>query len=199
MRQKFLHISLSLVLLFNLGDRIFTSAKEKFAQTTKPAYLSRTELFQKISLEFYGVADFAEELELVNRGLEIKDVKAINNFDLIIPSRETIERLRVKRSVTELGIAAPQHKNISDRQLKNSEAEIRTENNSAELKTSSVELLVLVFAISMVLSLLIYFFKKAKKEDPIPFVVIDDEPIFDEEQLLSDLDLAQLEKSVNEQ
>lgn len=199
MRRKLLFLIISLVMLIILGDRILTSATEKFSDHIKPEYISRTELFKKISLEYYGIADFAPELELVNRALIIKDIKTIDNFDLIIPCREAIERLKAKQTVSELGSARGAEKKMVAKQPIHNGEKYQSHIDKAQLKSSSTELLALMFAISIVLSMLIYFFKKSKKHLQQPFIVIDEEPIIEDDKILLDFDISTLEKKINKE
>ncbi len=97
MRRKLvlLLIVLSLIVIFlpNLGILRRCVSSEKIGTMT------REEFFRSLSFRYYGTGEFADELELVNRALDVRSPEQIKNTDLIIPDPESISRLNAKRTM----------------------------------------------------------------------------------------------------
>ena len=122
----------------------------------RPEYLQRQDFFKNLSNEFYGSDEFGTELESVNRKFKIKKDES-NKLNLIIPNLEAIKRLKNKQTLLSYE-NKPYLKivyNHQQRLLEKSKKDIVEKKQF--LKSSLSILILIVLILSMILSLIRYF------------------------------------------
>lgn len=191
MRKKVFFIILVITLILVVGGGVFSGG---FRQSSTLDYLTKEELFKKLSIEYYGVPDFAKELELVNRSLKIKSPRAITNTDLIIPSYNAIHRLKHKQTTTlldykKIDVIEKQHDSEDENQM--------AENKPEYMKGSFFPFIILMSGIIILFGFIRLISNNYKRrghlsdKPPEKSVVSDD-------RILFDFDIDHFEKKMNE-
>jgi len=172
--------------------------KNQFAGKPMPYYQQRQEFFKNLSKEFYGVADFAEELELVNRTYKLGESSS-ELVEIIVPSRNAITMLKQRRTVASIH-------NDPDTRVASIRSPVRQEKSAAAnlstrvrlLKGSTGILLVAVILISVVLSL-ISFVRHRRRQKVSPLLRLSgEELVMSDDRILVDFDVSRLEDNMPE-
>lgn len=97
MKKIFVIIVLVGGLFLTANQNVISWVQSSLSSDPKPYHQQRVKFFENLSREYYGVTDYANELELVNRSYVIADVST-DSIGLIIPSLEAITRLKQRQS-----------------------------------------------------------------------------------------------------
>jgi hypothetical protein len=93
--KKFILILLVLgLLLLITSEKNITWCKKVFGIEANHQDIEMKKYYQQLSEKYYGTMEYWKELSLVNNSL------AYNESDLLIPSMASIQRLKLKRSVS---------------------------------------------------------------------------------------------------
>jgi len=79
-------------------EEVVSFVKINFIATPIPYYQQRQEFFEKLSKEYYGTANYGEELDNINRTFKITE-STTEQVDLIIPNFDAINRLKQRRTM----------------------------------------------------------------------------------------------------
>lgn len=100
--KKVLILALLIIGIFTTFNReVISWVNSNFSSNPTPYYQQRVEFFEKLSKEYYGIAEYGKELEMVNRSFNITDINT-DRTDLIIPSLDAIVRLKKRQTVASL-------------------------------------------------------------------------------------------------
>lgn len=194
-------LGISLFCIFN--KNVISWVKNNFTSKPKPYYQQRHEFFEKLSKEYYGVPDYSDELEAVNRTFQLTDVST-EKIELIIPSLNSIERLKQRRTV--VTIANEPYKQALEKnpQKSKNSLEIKDSKNLLEkadfLKGSTAILMISIVVISAIISLISYLLYRRKvKRSSWLWLPDENESIITDDRILLDFNLDTEEEKIKKQ
>ncbi len=204
-------LGISLFCIFN--KTVISWVKNNFTSKPKPYYQQRHEFFEKLSREYYGVPDYTDELEAINRKFQLIEA-GTEKVELIIPSLNSIERLKQRRTL--LTIENELYTQVAEKnpQKSKNSLEIKDSKNLLEkadfLKGSTATLMISIVIISAIISLISYLLyrRKVKRSswlwlpDENESIITDDRILLDfnhdtEEEKIKKQNSAHLKKEVN--
>ena len=175
-----------------MGDKIIPGIKNEFLPASDAHYLSRDELFKKLSVQYYGSQDFSEELQLVNKALRIKETRVIKNTDLIIPCYDAIKRLKNKQTV--LNLQDQPRENEPDTKNEIAKSKIASYKNLVYNKSSVLEILFLFILISFIIGLFRFLIRNIFWKKQLNFPDKNEKTIYSDDRILLDFDISDFEK-----
>ena len=98
MKKFFVIIVVVASIFITFNQNVISWVKSNFSSNQTPYYQQRLEFFENLSQEYYGVTDYAKELEMVNKSFVITDMST-GKTELIIPSMDAITRLKKRQSL----------------------------------------------------------------------------------------------------
>ena len=164
-----------------------------------PYYQQRHEYFEKLSRQFYGVSDYAEELEAINRTLNINETNT-ERPNLIIPGLDAIDKLKQRRTV--VAVKNEPYSRIVDRK-----AELLNDNAAAKanlkrvtpIKSSTMALLGSIVLASTIISLIGYFRYRQRKKDSASLKLQTNESVaISDDRILFEFDVLKYEEEALE-
>lgn len=200
MEEKLMKKIVVLMLLVTAGliaykmDAI-TWVKVKMSSRQVPYYQQRHEYFEKLSRQFYGVSDYAEELEAINRTYNINETNT-DRVNLIIPGLDAIDKLKQRRTV--VAVKNEPYSPIVDRKtqflIDNSAAKANLK-KVTPIKSSTIVLLGSIVLVSTVISLIGYFRYRQRKKDSAPLKLQNNESIaVSDDRILFEFDVLKYEE-----
>ena len=193
--KKVLGLMVLIIIVFVCFNRNVTSwVKTNLISKPKPYYQQRQEFFEKLSKEYYGVSDYSEELEVINRTFQITE-SSTERVDLIIPSLDAINKLKQRRTVASLENDPYTRIVKKNPPLLANRSGARTLLKEVDhLKGSTVILLISVICISAMISLMSYLKYRRKTRRSAWLTIPDDEPIITDDRILLDFDISNYEQ-----
>lgn len=192
--KKILAISLVMMLLFLLfSQNKIAGVKSALTSSSHSDARQRLEFFEKLSREYYGSPAYGEELDLVNRAVDITRLSS-DLAELIIPSRDAIDRLKARQTLAAIESRPPDR---FARTVASSGRETPGPDESKTVEHSKSSMLFLVIGlviISAVISLLSYLKFRSKTRRSALLKFSDDDSTIRDDSILIDFDLASLEE-----
>jgi hypothetical protein len=194
MKKIFVLVFLIIGIFITFNENVISWVKSNFASNPTPYFQQRQDFFKKLSKEYYGVSDYGEELEAINRTFRISE-SSTERIDLIIPSLDAIDRLKQRRTVASIendSYTQTVEKNplpITNRKKTESVLE-----KNSHIKSSTVILLISVIFISTIISLMGYLKYRRKRRRLTLLKISDDEPIITDDSILLDFNLFSFEE-----
>ncbi len=193
--KKVLMITVLIAGIFlTFNHNVVSWVKSNFASNQKPYYQQRLEFFEKLSREYYGIADYGKELEVVNRSIKITDMST-DRTELIIPSLDAVTRLKERQSLTAI-------ENHPGMRIKKSASHFSNQRIGAgqvsekveQSKSSMLVSVIGIILISTVISLFAFFKYRSKTKRTALLKLPDNEPIITDDSILVDFDLSSFEE-----
>jgi hypothetical protein len=194
MKKIFTIIVLVAGIFLTFNQNVISWVKSNFASNPKPYYQQRLEFFENLSREYYGVTNYAKELEVVNRSFVINEISS-DRIELIIPSMNAITRLKQRQSLASVENYAGTQIVKTIRRLSSQAAATKKVSESVEpSKSSMLILLVGIIVISTAVALVSYFKYRNKTKSLDMPAFPGDEPIGTDDSILVNFDLAGYEE-----
>jgi len=175
-----------------------TTLRESVLADHRPETLQRQELFNKLSLRYYGTEQYGTALNLVNNHYDVAKFSS-DEANIIVPSLDAIQRLHQKQTVLDIEEAS-NHVAAKSASERNQDDGKPIQVAKADVEKSSVLLAVIgLFLISGILTLISFcrlqIRIRQKRREWFPDE--DDEPIITDDSILLDFDLSQMEKKTH--
>ncbi len=199
MKKFLVIIAIAVGIFITFNQNVISWVKSSFSSDPAPYYQQRLEFFENLSCEYYGMTDYAKELEMVNRLFVLNDMST-DRIELIIPSQGAIIRLKERQSLASIENQPGTQIVKRIRQLSNQAAGTKKVSESIEpSKSSMLILLIGIIHISTAVALFSYFKyrNRTKKLDMTGF--LGDESIQTDKSILANFDAAGFEEKINSQ
>jgi hypothetical protein len=194
MKKIFLILILVGGIFITFNQNVISWVKSNFAANQTPYFQQRLEFFEKLSKEYYGVADYGKELESVNRSFELTDMST-DRAELIIPSLDAVTRLKERQSLAAIQDHAGARMIKAAPQSSSRETGIENASKKIEPSKSSMLFFVIgIILISAAISLLSFLKHRNKTRSNDLLKFLDDEPIVTDDSILLDFDLSSFEE-----
>jgi hypothetical protein len=193
--KKVLMITVLIAGIFlTFNHNVVSWVKTNFGSNQKPYYQQRLEFFEKLSREYYGIADYGKELEVVNRSIKITDMST-DRTELIIPSLDAVTRLKERQSLAAF-------ESYPGTKIERSASTFSSQGISAEQVSEKIEQskssmllsVVGIILISAAISLFSYFKYRSKTKRNALLKLPDNETIITDDSILLDFDLSSFEE-----
>jgi len=192
-------VLLAIGILIALNKDTGSWVKRIFVSNPTPYYQQRTEFFQKLSKEYYGVADYGSELEAINRVLHLNESSS-NRVELIIPSLDAIRRLKQRQTVVSLEddpYTKIVNKNTKQLKIPSTNENTNTLIEKADFKKSSTIVIVLgILIFSAIISLISYLHYRRKiRRSSWLWLPDESESVISDDRILLDFDFSSFEEN----
>ena len=194
MKKVLMIIVLVAGIFLTFNHNVVSWVKANFAADQKPYYQQRLEFFEKLSREYYGVADYGKELEVVNRSIQITDMST-DRTELIIPSLDAVTRLKERQSLAAVeGYPGTRIERTASTLSSHGTRDEQVSEKVEQSKSSMLLSLVGIILISAAISLFSYFKYRSKAKRNTLLKVPDNESIITDDSILLDFDLSSFEE-----
>jgi len=181
-------------LFLTFNKKVISWVETNFVSKPTPYYQQRQQFFEKLSIEYYGVSDYGEELEVINRTFQTTE-SDVEQVDLIIPSLDAINRLKQRRTIA-LVENDPYTRIVQKgrQPLTGGSGREKVIDKADHFQSSTIILLVSAIIVSVVISLMGYVKYRRKMRQSALLRLPDDEPIISDDRILLDFDLSSYEE-----
>ncbi|MFZ5518775.1 MAG: hypothetical protein ACOY90_19250 [Candidatus Zhuqueibacterota bacterium] len=198
MKRSLLLLFLVLALVSILKTDAITTLRESLLTDHKPQALKRQELFDKLSLRYYGTEKYGASLNLVNNHYDVTKFSS-GETNIIVPSLDAIHRLYQKQTVLDIGEASKSVAAKSAPEQGSGKHDVEKPIQIAKVdvvKSSMLLAIIGLFLISGILTLVSFcrLQHRIKQKRSQWFPDEDDEPVITDDSILLDFDLSRMEK-----